>query len=138
MRQLFNLGTRSISEMEHQAWVFSRIATAQLLMLLAMSRRMPDPAICAMRGLNLLRKSSGQVRTGLIRNGLAILASDLNERPPLVRESNVLADLIPIELACGSSIFPLSTRIVLSILRCRPLSRTGLRHDDQGENNYES
>lgn len=108
--------------LEHQARVFSRMTSERLLMLLALSPQVADPADCAMTGLVTIRRQQEAARDALLASGLALLSSDLSDRPPLPRASTSPAQLLAAELAHAATVEPHSKRIILSVLRRRRVS----------------
>lgn len=108
--------------LEHQARVFSRMGSERLLMLLALSVQMADPANCAMAGLVTIRQQQKAARDALVASGLEVLNADLNDRPPLPRAIAGPEQLLAAELAYAATVEPPAKRIILSVLRRRPVS----------------
>lgn len=136
MQQLHSLYPGALGALEHQAWVFSRMTTERLLMLLAMSPKLAKPADCAMTGLALIRQKSQAEREALAKSGLGSLSRDLANRPPpprRSRRSNSPEHLLAAELAYASVIKPTSKRIILAVLRCRFAGSTVISNHMKGE-----
>lgn len=128
MQQLHSLYDGALGSLEHQALVFSRMTTEKLLMLLALSAKVANPANCAMEGPILIRQQSQAERDAFVELGLSLLSSDLVDRPSLPLQPNRPERSLLAELAYGSTIQPTSKRIILSVLRCRPVNRR-VAHD---------
>jgi hypothetical protein len=108
--------------LEHQARVFSRMSSERLLMLLALSVQAADPADCAMAGLVTIRQQQKAARDALMASGLEMLNADLSDRPPLPRATASPERLLAAELAYAATVDPPAKRIILSVLRRRPIS----------------
>jgi hypothetical protein len=122
MQPSHKLYAGAMGALEHQARVFSRMTSERLLMLLALSSQVADPATCAMAGLVYIRRQPQAARDALVASGMDLLSTDLSVRPPLPRASTSPEQLLAAELAYAATVEPPSRRIILSVLRRRLVS----------------